>query len=107
MHNFVVNLYYEKNITRFGLNRAKIGKNHNIPFFLQSTLQSIFFDDVMRLIFRKCNSFDKFNMKISSKLCNILSSKQKVKNIISYPSIPSFYSLIVVHKLQYLSNSEE
>jgi hypothetical protein len=141
MHNFVVNLYYEKNITRFGLNRAKIGKNHNIPFFLQSTLQSIFFYDVMRLIFLKCNSFDKFNIKISSKLCNILSSKQKVKNlgfyaillgvgidclpptitelkilitcihlndnIISYPSIPSFYSLIVVHKLQYLSNSEE
>ena len=77
MHNFVVNLYYEKNITRFGLNRAKIGKNHNIPFFLQSTLQSIFFDDVMRLIFRKCNSFDKFNIQISSKLCNILSIQNK------------------------------
>jgi hypothetical protein len=45
----------------------KIGKNHNIPFFLQSTLQSMFFDDVMGLILRKYNSFNKINIKISSK----------------------------------------
>ena len=102
----------------------------------------MFFDDVMGLIFRKCNSFNKFNMKISSKLCNILSIQNKVKNlgfyailpgvgidflpptitelhkilitcihlndnIISYPPNHSFYILIVVHKLQDLSNSEE
>ena len=45
--------------------------------FLQSTLQSMFFNDVMGLIFRKCNSFDNFNIKISSKLCNILSIQNK------------------------------
>ena len=102
----------------------------------------MFFDDVMGLIFPKCNSFNKFNIKISSKLCNILSSKQKVKNlgfyaillgvgidclpptitelhkilitcihlndnIISFPPNLSFYSVIVVHKLQDLSNSEQ
>ena len=96
----------------------------------------------MGLIFRKWNSFNKFNVKISSKLCNILSSKQKAKNlgfcailsgvgidslpptitelhkilitcihlndnIISYPPNPGFYILIVVHKLQDLSNREE
>jgi hypothetical protein len=33
MYNLVVNLYYEKDITCFGLNRAKIDKNHNIKFF--------------------------------------------------------------------------
>jgi hypothetical protein len=98
----------------------------------------------MGLIFRKCNSFNKFNIKISSKLCIIffVYSKQKVNNlgfyailsgvgidflpptitelhkilitcihlngnIISYPPNPSFYNLIVVHKLQDLSNSEK
>jgi hypothetical protein len=29
MYNLVVNLYNEKDITLFGLNRAKIVKNHN------------------------------------------------------------------------------
>jgi hypothetical protein len=50
----------------------------------------MFFDDVIPvgLIFRKCNSFDKFNIKISSKLCNILSSKQKVKNL-------GFYAILL------------
>ena len=76
MHNFVVNLYYEKDITRFVLNRAKIGKNHNIPFFC-NPLQNMFFDDVMGLIFRKCNSFNKFSIKISSKLCNIQTKGEK------------------------------
>jgi hypothetical protein len=103
----------------------------------------MFFDDVMGLIFPKCNSFNKFNIKISSKLCNILSIQNKRRkisvftqfyqgwgiyvlpptitelhkvlitcihlndNIISYPPNSSFYILIVVHKLQDLSNSEE
>ena len=57
MYNLVVNLYYEKDITCFGLNRAKIGKNHNIQFFCNQNYKTCFFDDVMGLIFRKCNSF--------------------------------------------------
>ena len=96
----------------------------------------------MGLIFRKCNSFDNFNIKISSKLCNILSIQNKGEksrflricsgvrtnllpptitelhkiliagihlndNIISYPPNPIFVILIVVHKLQDLSHSEE
>ena len=64
MYNLVVNLYYEKDITRFGLNRAKIGKNHNILFFCNLHYISMFFDDVMGLIFRKFNSFNKFNIQI-------------------------------------------
>jgi hypothetical protein len=102
----------------------------------------MFFNDVMGLIFRKCNSVNKINIKISSKLCNILSIQNKRRkisfyailsglgidclsptitelhkilitcihlndNIISYPPTPPFYILIVVHKLQDLSNSEE
>ena len=75
--------------------------------------------------------FNKFNIKISSKLCNILSiqnNRRKISvlpptitdlhkilitcihlndNIISYLPNPSFYILIVVHKLQDLSYSEE
>ena len=75
--------------------------------------------------------FNKFNIKISSKLCNILSiqnNRRKISvlpptitdlhkilitcihlndNISSYPQNPSCYMLIVVHKLQDLSNSEE
>ena len=49
--------------------------------FLQSTLQSMFFNDVMGLIFRKCNSVNKINIKISSKLCNILSIQNKRRKI--------------------------
>ena len=51
MYNLVVNVYYEKDITRFGLNRAKIGKNHNIPIFCNLHYNTYFFDDVMVLIF--------------------------------------------------------
>ena len=41
----------------------------------------MFFDDVMHLIFRKCNSFNKFNIQILSKLCNILSIQNKRRKI--------------------------
>jgi hypothetical protein len=39
MYHLVVNLYYKKDITRFGLNRAKIGNNNNIPFSLFHSIQ--------------------------------------------------------------------
>jgi len=41
----------------------------------------MFFYDVMGLIFRKCNSFNKFIIKISSKWCNILSIQNKRRTI--------------------------
>jgi hypothetical protein len=81
MYNLVVNLYYEKDIARFGLNRAKIDKNHNIPFFCNLHYKAGFFYDVMGLIFRKCSSFNEINIKISSKLCNILSIQNKRRKI--------------------------
>jgi hypothetical protein len=80
MYNLVVNLYYEKDIARFGLKRAKIAKIIIFHVSAIYTTKHVFYD-VMGLIFRKCNSLNKFNIKISSKLCNILSIQNKMRKI--------------------------
>jgi hypothetical protein len=125
MYNLVVNLYYEKDSARFGLKRAKIAKIIIFHFSAIYTTKHVFYD-VMGLIFRKCNSLNKQNAKnlvfyaiVSGVGIEFLTLRftelHKIlitcihfnDNINSYPPNPSFYILIVVHKLQDLSNSEE
>jgi hypothetical protein len=47
MYNLVVNLYYGKDITRFGLNRAKIDKNHNIQFFCNQNYKTVVYEQLL------------------------------------------------------------
>jgi hypothetical protein len=85
-------LYYYVNIL---LSDVTVWSSENwffVGFSVNSTPKCAQFDiptlcnvfiatSVMGLIFRKCNSFNKFNIKIWSKLCNILTIQNKRRKI--------------------------